>query len=148
MPHGGRRQNSGGARQGAGRPLGSATYRTREMANKIADDGQIGPLSVMIECMRRRGRDFERSGEADLEAMRDASVLAREAAPYLHPKLASRPEKGEDTERHEAWLRKLFELQAPLEQSTLEYTHKGARPAHNGRDIPESVPNLLETKKT
>jgi hypothetical protein len=69
----------GGPRKGAGRPAGSATTKTREIANKAAEAG-ITPLEVMLEAMN----SFRFAG--DLEK---AAGFAKDAAPYIHPKLAA-----------------------------------------------------------
>lgn len=68
-----------GARRGAGRPLGSASKRTLEIANRAAKEG-ITPLEVMLEIMK------EFRAEGNREAALDA---AAKAAPYMHSKLAS-----------------------------------------------------------
>jgi hypothetical protein len=69
----------GGRRPGAGRKVGSATKKTREIADKAAAAG-ITPLEVMLEAM-----NFYRSG-GDLEK---AAGFAKDAAPYIHAKLSS-----------------------------------------------------------
>ena len=78
----------GGKRAGAGRPAGSATKRTREIADQAAANG-VMPLEVMLHAMRWH-----------FEAKRydEAHVAARDAAPYLHPKLAA-IEHSSDPER-------------------------------------------------
>jgi hypothetical protein len=73
----------GGARKGAGRKPGSATKRTREIANGAASEGQT-PLEYMLAVMR--------DPEADRERRDD---MAKAAAPYIHPKLASTELKGD-----------------------------------------------------
>ena len=69
----------GGQRSGAGRPAGAATKKTREIADRAADQG-ITPLEVMIEAMR----DAYANGGAAA-----AFMYAKDAAPYMHAKLAS-----------------------------------------------------------
>lgn len=76
----------GGARKGAGRKAGSATQKTREIADKAAAAG-ITPLEVMLEAMNA----FRASG--DLEK---AASFAKDAAPYIHPKLAAIEHTGKD----------------------------------------------------
>lgn len=76
----------GGARKGAGRKAGSATQKTREIADKAAAAG-ITPLEVMLEAMN----SFRESG--DLEK---AAGFAKDAAPYIHPKLAAIEHTGKD----------------------------------------------------
>ncbi|HYF57354.1 MAG TPA: hypothetical protein VEA81_00205 [Burkholderiaceae bacterium] len=72
MPH-------GGARPGAGRKKGSASARTRAIADKAAAEG-ITPLEVMLEAMREA---------YDAGELRDAAMIAERAAPYIHPRLSS-----------------------------------------------------------
>lgn len=65
----------GGARQGAGRKAGAATRRTREVANKAAEQG-ITPLEYMLAVMR----------DKEIDPLRRDS-MAKAAAPYLHAAL-------------------------------------------------------------
>lgn len=76
----------GGKREGAGRKPGSATKRTREIADKAMAEG-VTPLEVMLKAMR-----------VHVEAQRwdEAAAVAKDAAPYVHPKLASVEMKGPD----------------------------------------------------
>lgn len=67
----------GGRRPGAGRPLGSANRRTREIADKAASGG-ITPLEVMLTAMRKY---------VEAENWDDARAAAKDAAPYMHPRL-------------------------------------------------------------
>lgn len=76
----------GGARKGAGRKPGSTTRKTREIADKAAAAG-ITPLEVMLEAMNA----FR--GAGDLEK---AASFAKDAAPYMHPRLAAVEHTGED----------------------------------------------------
>lgn len=67
----------GGKREGAGRKAGSATAKTREVANAAAVAG-LTPLDYMLTVLRN---------EAALPAER--MWAAEKAAPYIHPKLSS-----------------------------------------------------------
>lgn len=67
----------GGARPGAGRKQGSATKKTREIADKALADG-ITPLEYMLGLLR----DERLSGDIRFEA-------AKAAAPFVHPRLSS-----------------------------------------------------------
>lgn len=69
----------GGVRAGAGRKPGSATMRTREIAD-LAIEQWITPLEVMLEAMRAH----RAAGRLD-----EAAERAKEAAPYVHPRLQS-----------------------------------------------------------
>ena len=69
----------GGARPGAGRKPGSATKRTREIAEKATIEGTT-PLEVMLAAM----------DAARLEGnAREAAYYANMAAPYMHARLSS-----------------------------------------------------------
>lgn len=69
----------GGKRQGSGRKPGGQNLKSREIADKAAEEGTT-PLEVMLEAMR-----------AHHEAKRfdEAAAIAKDAAPYMHPRLAS-----------------------------------------------------------
>lgn len=67
----------GGARTGAGRKAGSASTKTREIANQAAEAG-ITPLEFMLSVMR--DATAERGERLD---------MAKAAAPYIHPRLSS-----------------------------------------------------------
>jgi len=69
----------GGQRSGAGRPAGAANKKTREIADRAAEQG-VTPLEVMIEAMRDA---YAKEGAAA------AFMYAKDAAPYMHAKLAS-----------------------------------------------------------
>ena len=73
----------GGKREGAGRRAGSATTKTREIADKAAGEG-ITPLEYMLDVMR---------DDTATEARRDWA--AEKAAPYLHAKLAAMTLSGD-----------------------------------------------------
>jgi hypothetical protein len=73
----------GGARPGAGRKPGSATKRTREIADRAADAG-LTPLDYMLGLLRDESLPPDMRFEA-----------AKAAAPYVHPKLATTEHKGE-----------------------------------------------------
>ena len=74
--------NRGGRRRGAGRPLGSKNRRTAEIARAAAVSG-ITPIEVMLGTMR------ELWAQGTPEAKREAAEIAKDAAPYIHPRLAS-----------------------------------------------------------
>jgi hypothetical protein len=73
------KSSRGGKRPGAGRKPGTANVKTREIADKAAAEG-ITPLEVMLKAMR----SFHDAG--DLEK---AAHFAKDAAPYVHAKLAN-----------------------------------------------------------
>lgn len=74
----------GGKRTGAGRPVGAATTRTREIADSAARDG-LTPLDYMLSVLR----------DATMPAQR-RDDMAKAAAPYVHPKLAQVAHTGRD----------------------------------------------------
>ena len=74
--------NRGGRRAGAGRPAGSKNQRSAEIARAAADSG-ITPIEVMLGTMR------ELWAQGTPEAKREAAEIAKDAAPYIHPRLAS-----------------------------------------------------------
>lgn len=86
----------GGARPGAGRKTGAATKRTREIADKAAEEG-ITPLEFMLQIMRTEpeqpdGEEFDwRLHQMRLEMRFEA---AKAAAPYIHPRLAAVEHSG------------------------------------------------------
>jgi hypothetical protein len=69
----------GGARKGAGRKPGSATKKTREIADRAAHEG-VTPLDVMLQAMRKLHSEGDLTGAAN---------FARHAAPYCHARLAA-----------------------------------------------------------
>lgn len=69
----------GGARPGAGRPPGSRNKKTRERLELAAQEG-ITPLEVMLEAMRFHYFHDE---------LDEAAAIAKDAAPYMHPRLAT-----------------------------------------------------------
>lgn len=68
----------GGKRAGAGRKKGSLSRKTREIAER-ASEGGITPLEVMLETMREAWDNGDKPA---------ALAAAKDAAPYIHPRLA------------------------------------------------------------
>lgn len=100
----------GGARKGAGRKPGSATKRTREIADKAAATG-VTPLEVMLDNMlfahTRAGEVLAKILASDAKAAETldsfkellrframAQESAKDAAPYVHPRLAAVEHSG------------------------------------------------------
>src|SRR6266511_5331757 len=69
----------GGRRPGAGRKPGSATRKTREIAEWAAAEG-ITPLEVMLADM------CAKYAAGDLDAAADRAC---DCAPYMHPRLSA-----------------------------------------------------------
>ena len=74
----------GGKREGAGRKPGSANVRTRETAERAAQEG-ITPLEVLLGAMREAWEENDKA---------KASGFAKEAAPYVHPRLQAVAHSG------------------------------------------------------
>lgn len=74
----------GGKREGAGRPAGAVTRKTREAAEAALAEG-LTPLEYMLSILRDESQDPERRMWA-----------AEKAAPYVHAKLASVEVGGPD----------------------------------------------------
>jgi uncharacterized protein YceH (UPF0502 family) len=93
----------GGARPGSGRKAGEANKKTRAIADKAAKEG-ITPLEVMLKTMTAlmERADLAKSlkvlpGEKEpsyLELMVDAASVAKDAAPYMHPRLQAIEHSG------------------------------------------------------
>lgn len=77
----------GGPRPGAGRKPGGRNQKAREIADRAAAEG-ITPLEVMLCAMRTH---------YDAKRFDDAAAVAKDAAPYMHPRLAAIEVAG-DTE--------------------------------------------------
>lgn len=111
----------GGKQPGAGRPKGAQSAKTRQLIERC-EAGGIMPIDVLLNDMRffyRLGEDKmtqakETSpGKEQAKAFRAACELkgvardcARDAAPYVHPKLAS-VEAKVDVTNHELALAEL-----------------------------------------
>ena len=87
----------GGKRPGSGRKQGAASAKTRAIADKAAAEG-ITPLEVMLGAMREAWDKKDRPA---------AAAFARDAAPYMHPRLASVEHSGQMHLTHETALSEL-----------------------------------------
>jgi len=105
---------NGGARKGSGRKKGSATKKTREIANAFAEDGELLPLTYMLQVMRTTDEDLKKqfdAGDLDISEymvkletnQRRRDNAAEKAAPYIHPKLTS-VTADINQRSHEVWL--------------------------------------------
>lgn len=99
-------KSHGGARKNAGRKEGAATKKTREIADKAAEEG-ITPLEVMLKAMREvlaraeaiaddKAKVIDSKVVSRLALMIDAAAIAKDAAPYIHPRLAAIEHTGKD----------------------------------------------------
>ena len=77
----------------AGRPSGSKNQKTADIAQKAITAG-ITPIEVMLSAMR------ELWDEGTSEAKREAARIAKDAAPYVHPRLASIEQTVHEPQRY------------------------------------------------
>lgn len=77
----------GGKRPGAGRKAGQQTEATKRRLAYSAEAASAGvmPLEVMLSAMRQA---------YDAGDMKEAATFAKDAAPYLHPRLAAVENSG------------------------------------------------------
>lgn len=73
------KKSKGGPRPGAGRPKGSASKRTREIADRCVETGRT-PLEVMLAIMEALHRQGDLIG---------AAAVASKAAPFVHARLSA-----------------------------------------------------------
>lgn len=87
------KSSHGGKRPGAGRKAGSATTRTREIADRAAEEG-ITPLEFLLQVMRCPPPDVIVEPK-EVTAWIDRQIdAAKAAAPYVHPRLAAVEHSG------------------------------------------------------
>lgn len=98
----------GGKREGAGRKAGSVTTKTREVADRAAEEG-ITPLDYLLSVMR--DEELERAERVD---------AAKAAAPYVHAKLAAVEHSGGISFSHEDALAELDEPEGAGDQAEAE----------------------------
>lgn len=95
----------GGSRSGAGRKKGQQSQKTtqrQELTERALATGK-SPLEIMLENMnwaQRRAEENSLFGDGDgIEAVAGyrklASDWAKDAAPYIHPKLSTVEHKGQ-----------------------------------------------------
>lgn len=96
----------GGARPGAGRPPGSKNQRSANVARQATEAG-ITPIEVMLSVMR------ELWEEGSAISKREAAKIAKDAAPYVHPRLASIDQTVREASR--------FVIHAPMPCSVEEW---------------------------
>lgn len=98
--HGGKRPNSGGARKGSGRKVGAATVKTRAIADKLVEDGELTPLEYTLSVMRETPEKLKaqhEKGDIDVveytikmqELIRRKDKAAETAMSFIHPRLSS-----------------------------------------------------------
>ena len=91
------------AKRRRGEPKDPASDIRGQAADTEGSD--ITPLAVQLATMRELwGRAVEGGRIVDLECAKQACALAKDTAPFVHPKLASVDYSGDMTVRHEDWL--------------------------------------------
>lgn len=78
----------GGKRPGAGRKPGVPNRRTTERYKAIEAGGSM-PLEIMLGAARTFWAKAHEGATIDLDMVERAGSLAKDAAPYVHPRLAS-----------------------------------------------------------
>ena len=78
----------GGRREGAGRKPGSKLTKSQLIAAEAREAG-ISPLEVQLATMRELWRRAHANGEMDADLAAQACAIAKDCAPYVHPRLAS-----------------------------------------------------------
>lgn len=74
----------GGKREGAGRKQGSLTAKSRQVAERAAEEG-ITPLEFMLQVLRDDSHPLERRID-----------VAKAAAPYIHARLNAVEHSGSE----------------------------------------------------
>lgn len=82
---------SGGKREGSGRKKGTANLKTKAIADMVAKSDKKTPLEVMLEAMYYAMEQVEYTKDPMAKKIfyEAAHSHAKDAAPYLHPKLAN-----------------------------------------------------------
>jgi hypothetical protein len=92
------KSNHGGARQGAGRKPGSLNAKTRAIAEKLMAEN-LTPLDIMVEAYTQLKKENN---------LIEAAKIAKDAAPYIHPRLANVELSGDaenPLEIHFGWMK-------------------------------------------
>ena len=91
------------AKRMRGKPKDPASDTRGEAADTEGSD--ITPLAVQLATMRDLWARAVKVGRiVDLECAKQACALAKDTAPFVHPRLASVDHSGDMTVRHEDWL--------------------------------------------
>lgn len=108
----------GGARPGAGRKRGSGNKkRSAGLIARVHADG-FTPLDVMLKTMKAFWQMAQNSdGTIDREKAQAAATIAKDAAPYVHPRLASMDQKLSGEMR-------IGSIDAPVRESREEWLAK------------------------
>lgn len=136
-----KKRKNGGKRPGAGRPKGAKNKKTTEVIAKATSQG-VMPLDVMLHNMRKAhgaAEEIEKkiaAGDAEAVARKDellllrgeAETCAKDAAPYLHPRLSSIEHKTKPYDLSQLTEKQIDELERILRFADA----RGA----NGREAP------------
>lgn len=85
----------GGKRAGAGRKKGVPNKRTQAIQDAVMASG-ASPLDIMLGAARAVWTEATKGERIDLDKAAAAASIAKDAAPYVHPKLASIEHTGKD----------------------------------------------------
>jgi hypothetical protein len=78
----------GGRREGAGRKPGSKLTKSQLIAAEVREAG-ISPLELQLTTMRELWRRAHANGAMDMGLATQACQIAKDCAPYIHPRLAA-----------------------------------------------------------
>lgn len=85
----------GGHRLGAGRKKGTVNRVSREMREKVIRRGT--PLDIMMDTVHAfLAAAQQQTGDKRLLLLQQAAAIAKDAAPYIHPKLSAVEQTGPD----------------------------------------------------
>jgi hypothetical protein len=109
----------GGSRPGAGRKKGENTKKREQIAIDALESGRT-PLDIILEAMRLA---YDSGGAAA------AVPFAKDAAPYVHPKLANIEAKLDGV------IGQYTAQPIPVEERNSDALARTARPATNGHSV-------------
>ena len=91
-----KRDGRGGSRAKSGRKKSIPNRKTREIADKAYEQG-VTPLEVMLNTMRMLVESANHQDDLSIKIpiMISACGIAKDAAPYIHPRLSAVEVKGE-----------------------------------------------------
>jgi hypothetical protein len=78
----------GGRREGAGRKPGSKLTKSQLIAAEAREAG-ISPLELQLTTMRELWRRAHANGAMDMGLATQACQIAKDCAPYIHPRLGA-----------------------------------------------------------
>lgn len=125
-----------GGKRGRGRPFGSKSKKTNKVAVSLAANG-ITPLEVMLMALRYHTdlavAELAKGDQADhkviVSELAQASGFAKDAAPYMHPRLNAVDHSGGLRITYEDSL-KAFQQAAASAQAIMEPSDGGDTTVH------------------